>query len=1045
MPFRYNAITGELDIVDTSTATGYIKQIDTDAGSVLPVADIINLLGTAAQGISSSGAGNTVTLTIADATEIQKGVVELATDAEAIGGADTSRAIVSTSLKAKLGTQTANSIAYGTGDTLAFGWTNALTDGMIVIGATAGTPEAANITSIGGTVTITNGANTINLEAGAAVPTSFVTDAGTATPALNILNVLGGNNISTVGAGNTVTLNLTGTTDHAIQIGNATGSLTSVGPGSTGELLVSTTGGDPSWATVSYGDFSFNNVTSVATPRMVSIANTDVNAASHADLRLSTPPLGGDSLVSWEVQGSHFFAAGVDNQVAGDPWKLSNSSHPSGGTAAITVDATTAAVTFASAYEFPVADGNANDVMSTDGAGNIDFVAAGSLLTDLDNILYVGKHGADANNGKTANNAKLTIQAAVTAAAAGDTIIVFPGTYTETITHAANNVTLIAEGKPSNCIITQADANVIDFNTRSGILYKNFGIHCTAATTAINTIEGTTGTCVIRDCQTSMISAAAIAAIAQPAIGAVTGAGELSIRFGIHTYTHTGNGGATANKAAFRVGTGGSVHLDYIHTLTISNSGTALVSATGIDTNSTGVFEIHDCYIEVTDPNAVIVCGLVSLGGTGITNEFFRNEVHVTATNNNGYGFWSADTASSSRFFYNHIHVTDVAGSSYSFLIGNGATVISQFDDIVAADGYSLTAGGNFCQVDSEIDGDLTCACSKAADTQQITIANRDNTATASNAALNLSVGGTTSTGDPYVNFLITGGTTFSLGQDNSDATYKLKLTDGATPSAGNIIWQTSGYQGTGYTYQTSSRFNSTSSGGIVDIDCSNLSLDADSDSAIIARIQSTGLGDPYFAAIVNDAIAWKFGCANALADAFVLGTGGTGVSALAVTSLSISLAGEVTMPLQPAFLAYRNANLANQTGAAALVTVPSDTEVYDQNADYNTGTYTFTSPITGRYTFNANVYMYTIPASTLGFTSLVTSNRTYYLTTNNPNNCKSVGDELLYPGSLDVDMDAADTAYVNVYMANGAGNTAGIAGLGGAVLRTAWSGRLVC
>lgn len=43
-----------------------------------------------------------------------------------------------------------------------------------------------------------------------AIPTSFVTDSGTAIPALNVLQVLGGTDITTSGAGNTILVTFTG-------------------------------------------------------------------------------------------------------------------------------------------------------------------------------------------------------------------------------------------------------------------------------------------------------------------------------------------------------------------------------------------------------------------------------------------------------------------------------------------------------------------------------------------------------------------------------------------------------------------------------------------------------------------------------------------------------------------------------------------------------------------------------------------------------------------------------------------------------------------
>jgi len=81
-------------------------------------------------------------------------------------------------------------------------------DGEVLIGATGLDPAWANITSTGGTLVVTNGANTINMEVSGATTSSFPTDSGTANPLLGATNIAGGTNINTAGAGNSVTVNL---------------------------------------------------------------------------------------------------------------------------------------------------------------------------------------------------------------------------------------------------------------------------------------------------------------------------------------------------------------------------------------------------------------------------------------------------------------------------------------------------------------------------------------------------------------------------------------------------------------------------------------------------------------------------------------------------------------------------------------------------------------------------------------------------------------------------------------------------------------------
>jgi hypothetical protein len=172
------------------------------------------------------------------------------------------------------------------------------TNGQLLIGSTvAPNIRVGTLASAGGTVVITPGAGTINLEASVSVPTTFAAeDASTATPALNILNIVGTatNGIGTTAAGNTVTIGM---------------------------------------QSPLYDNFQFVNL-GLATPRYVYITNTDANVASTSELRLSVPPLGADGMITWEIQGLGFYSVGVDNSDS-DKWKLTNSSDPSSGNALI--------------------------------------------------------------------------------------------------------------------------------------------------------------------------------------------------------------------------------------------------------------------------------------------------------------------------------------------------------------------------------------------------------------------------------------------------------------------------------------------------------------------------------------------------------------------------------------------------------------------------------------------------------------------------------------------------------------------------------------
>ncbi len=142
------------------------------------------------------------------------------------------------------------------------------------------------------------------------------------------------------------------------------------------------------------------------------------------------------------------------------------------------------------------------------------------------------------------------------------------------------------------------------------------------------------------------------------------------------------------------------------------------------------------------------------------------------------------------------------------------------------------------------------------------------------------------------------------------------------------------------------------------------------------------------------------------------------------------------------AFLVRKNLIQGNATGNGALATVVWDVggEIYDRGGNFAANQ--FTAPVDGIYHFSGAVLITDLTtAMTSAQLQLVTTNRTYYY--NAKDSAPLAAGTVSMPFSVDADMDAGDTAYINIQVANGAGDTADIRGDAN-LMYTYFSGHLV-
>lgn len=248
---------GELNVVQNhpDIPTLFIANV----GSATPLANELEILGSGI--ITTTGAGNTITISATStAPETLTGnsggpVPATANNINTIGSG--SITVVGSPGTSTLTTQltglTQHSLQVGgTAGTLT--QLGVATNGQLPIGSTGADPVLATLTA-GTGISISNGAGSISISTSSTGTVNTLTgnSGGPISPTGGNINTIGAGSITIAGSGSTLTTQLTGITNHAIQIGSSTSTLTQLAATvTTGQILQNNASADPSWSTATY-------------------------------------------------------------------------------------------------------------------------------------------------------------------------------------------------------------------------------------------------------------------------------------------------------------------------------------------------------------------------------------------------------------------------------------------------------------------------------------------------------------------------------------------------------------------------------------------------------------------------------------------------------------------------------------------------------------------------------------------------------------------------------------------------------------------------
>ena len=298
---------------------------------------------------------------------------------------------------------------------------------------------------------------------------------------------------------------------------------------------------------------------------------------------------------------------------------------------------------------------------------------------------------------------------------------------------------------------------------------------------------------------------------------------------------------------------------------------------------------------------------------------------------------------------------------------------------------------------------------------------------------------------DDEIHFTVAGSETVYMGVTSYNASDRIVLTNTGGNASATIVGSTSGESSI---FMADGTSGDASYRGYVQYQHTNDNMNFGTAGSEAMRIDSSGnvgigtssptsYANSQKTLVIEDstspAIAWSdtgqtrdwFAIAQGSGLYFNYGDGGGSGGASNVSSVMVlDNTGHVTQPLQPAFNVFANATQSNIS--TSYTTVQMNDEIFDTNADFDTSTYTFTAPVTGKYLLQAHVSIRELPLNAGWFlVGILTSNGAYnFSRTTTPYDADFGGTLFSLPVTVVADMDANDTAYVRVYQFSGTAQT---------------------